>query len=93
MLFITSKAGYVPEDAENLIAREQMIQRLVNQGVPSDSFVKESSHCMHPKFLEIQLDESLDRLNLNTLDVFYLQNAYEGQGPYNTDNVFFDRLA
>jgi len=23
----------------------------------------------------------------------YLQNPYEAQAPYNTDNVFFDRLA
>ena len=48
---------------------------------------------MHPKFLEVQLNESLKRLNVECLDVLYLQNPYEAQGPYNTDNVFFDRLA
>ena len=48
---------------------------------------------MHPKFLEHQLDASLKRLNLECLDVYYLQNPYEAQGPHNTDNVFFDRLA
>lgn len=48
---------------------------------------------MHPTFLKIQLEESLKRLNLECLDVLYLQNPYEAQGPYNTDNVFFDRLA
>ena len=47
---------------------------------------------MHPTFLKIQLEESLKRLNLECLDVLYLQNPYEAQGPYNTDNVFFDRL-
>ena len=47
---------------------------------------------MHPAFLKDQLEGSLSRLNLDTLDVFYLQNPYEAQGPYNTDNVFFDRL-
>lgn len=41
----------------------------------------------------MQLEESLKRLNLECLDVLYLQNPYEAQGPYNTDNVFFDRLA
>ena len=50
-------------------------------------------HCMHPPFLKGQLEESLKRLNLECLDVFYLQNPYEAQGPYNTDNFFFDRLA
>ena len=31
-------------------------------------------------------------MNLEALDVLYLQNPYEGQGPFNTDNVFYDRL-
>ena len=52
----------------------------------------EQAHSMHPLFLQDQLEGSLKRLNLDTLDVLYLQNAYEAQGPYNTDNVFFDRL-
>ena len=93
MLFVGSKAGYIPEDAHEMISREDMISQLVNQeGVPEDSIVMESNHCMHPKFLEHQINSSLDRLNLECLDVFYLQNPYEAQGPYNTDNVFFDRL-
>ena len=61
--------------------------------MPEDSIQKESMHCMHPKFLEQQLEESLDRLKLECLDIYYLQNPYEAQGAYNTDNVFFDRLA
>ena len=31
-------------------------------------------------------------MNLETLDLFYLHNPYEAQGPYNTDNVVFDRV-
>lgn len=69
-----------------------MVEKLVEAGVPRDSFVKESGHCLDPKFLEISLEESLKRLNLETLDVLYLHNPYEAQGPFNTDNVFFDRL-
>ena len=71
-----------------------MIGHLVNEvGVPEDAITQESGHCLHPKFLEHQLDETLKRLNLECLDVYYLHNPYEGQGPYNTDNVFFDQLA
>ena len=61
--------------------------------MPESGFVKESGHSLHPKFLRMSVDQSLERLNLNTLDVVYLQNCYEAQGPFNTDNVFFDRLA
>lgn len=52
----------------------------------------ESGHCLDPKFLEFQLDETLKRLNLECLDCYYLHNPYEAHGPYNTDNVFYDRL-
>ena len=78
MLFVASKAGYVPEDAHELITQEQMINLMVNEhGVPEDSFVKETAHSLDPKFLEVQLDQSLERLNLECLDVLYLHNPYE----------------
>jgi len=50
-----------------------MINKLVTEvGVPEDEIQVESAHSMHPAFLEHQLDESLKRLNLECLDVFYL---------------------
>jgi len=52
-LFVGSKGGYVPEDATELISQREMITKMVREvGVPEDSIVKESGHCMHPKFLE-----------------------------------------
>ena len=77
-----------------MISQREMILKLIEEAkVPEESIVKESGHCMHPKFIEHQLEESLKRLNLECLDCYYLHNPYEGQGPYNTDNIFFDRLA
>jgi len=50
-----------------------MIDNLINDhGVPVEAFVKESGHCLHPKFLEEQLEGSLTRMNLEAVDVFYL---------------------
>lgn len=60
--------------------------------MPEGEISIEQGHSMHPKYLEESIRGSLERLNLETLDVLYLQNPYEAQGPYNTDNVFFDRL-
>lgn len=92
-LVISSKGGYIPEDAERMISRTDEINRMVGKlGVPEEEIVMESGHSLHPAFLKDQLEQSLARLNLDSLDVYYLQNAYEAQGPYNTDNVFFDRL-
>lgn len=50
-LFIASKAGYVPEDGLNMISQREMIERYIESGIPADSFVKESGHCLHPEFL------------------------------------------
>jgi predicted aldo/keto reductase-like oxidoreductase len=49
-------------------------------------------HCLHPRFLELQLEGSLQRMMLDSLDIFYLQNPYEAQGPYTTERVFKERL-
>ena len=92
-LFITSKAGYIPEDAENEITQRAMIEMLIKDyEVPEKEIVQQSGHCLHPIFLKKSLEDSLERLNLECLDVLYLHNPYEAQGPHNTDNVFFDRL-
>lgn len=48
---------------------------------------------MHPNYLDHQLQSSLSNLGLDTLDLYYLHNAYEMQGPHMTDNVFYDKLA
>jgi len=69
-----------------------MIKSLIEDGVPEDSIVKKSGHCLHPVFLRRSVEESLQRLNLQTLDIVYIHNPYEAQGPFNTDNVFFYRL-
>jgi aryl-alcohol dehydrogenase-like predicted oxidoreductase len=72
-LFVTSKAGYIPEDATELISQREMIEKLVTiVGVPDSDIVRETGHCMHPLFLDHSLEESLSRLNLECLDVFYL---------------------
>lgn len=70
-----------------------MIQRFIDSGVPQDSFVKESGHCMHPEFLKQSVEQSLKRLNLDCLDLVYLHNPYEAQGPYNLDSVVYDRMS
>lgn len=77
-LFIASKGGYVAEDAEKMISKNDEIRRMLGElGVPEEDIVKETGHCLHPKFLKDQLEKSLQRLNLETLDLYYLHNPYE----------------
>ena len=72
-LFVASKVGYLPEDAENMISRAELAQTLISDvGVPQEEIIQESGHCMHPKFIKHQIAGSLERLNLECLDVYYL---------------------
>ncbi len=49
-------------------------------------------HCLHPKFLAFQLDQSRRNLGLDTVDLLYIHNPYEMHGPLATAEVFMDRL-
>jgi uncharacterized protein YyaL (SSP411 family)/aryl-alcohol dehydrogenase-like predicted oxidoreductase len=83
---IVSKAGYVQGRNHTLAsARKQ-------NSVPFPEMVEYSEglwHCIHPEWLADQLTRSLDRLGLETLDLFLLHNpeyfladaAKRGQGP------------
>lgn len=63
-LVIATKAGYIPEDGVKMISQGEMIKKYIEEGVPEDSFVKQSGHCLHPLFLRKSVEESLLRLNL-----------------------------
>jgi len=39
MLFVSSKAGYIPEDGQEMISQREMIEILVKADVPVDSIV------------------------------------------------------
>jgi uncharacterized protein YyaL (SSP411 family)/aryl-alcohol dehydrogenase-like predicted oxidoreductase len=68
---VVSKIGYV--QGENLA----LAQEREAAGKPFPEMVKymdECWHCLHPEFLRDQLTRSLDRLQLETLDVCLLHN-------------------
>ena len=68
---IVSKAGYV--QGKNYV----QAQNRENEGRACPEMVKLRPglwHCLHPEFLKVQLDESLERLGLETLDVLLLHN-------------------
>ena len=70
-LVVVSKAGYLQGENYNLS------QERKSQGKPFPDLVTvlpNLEHCIHPEFLEDQLTRSLERLKLQTLDVFLLHN-------------------
>lgn len=96
-LFVCSKIGYVPEDADAGRRAHSFVQELVeDKRMEIDDVVFDEKnrpvHCMHPEFLSQQLALSLRNLGLETLDVMYLHNAVESQGAVLTPELFEKRL-
>ena len=96
-LVVVSKIGYAQaSNHARALAREK-------SGQPFEEMVHyddELWHCIHPSFLDDQLERSLERLGLETLDVcllhnpeYYLSDAAKKEGV--TDEVrdiFYDRV-
>nr|MBI3613084.1 aldo/keto reductase [Nitrospirota bacterium] len=71
-VIVVSKIGYV--QGQNL----KLAEARERAGKPYPEMVKYGEgiwHCLHPEFLADQLDLSLDRLGLETLDVLLLHNV------------------
>ncbi len=71
-IIVVSKIGYV--QGQNLVRA----QGREKSGKPYPEMVKYDDalwHCLHPEFLADQLEASLDRLGLQTLDVCLLHNV------------------
>lgn len=70
-VIIVSKAGYLQgqnyDFSQQRKAQGKAFKDLVDFGEGME-------HCIHPEFLEDQLERSLERLNLNVLDFFLLHN-------------------
>lgn len=91
----TTKGGFVPFDgaaprSQNEF-RRYLEETFINTGVCSwDDFVQ-GQHCMTPKYLAHQLEQSLRNLKLEAVDVYYLHNP-ESQLAEVKREDFYQRL-
>ena len=74
-LVICTKGGYLPFDGEPpRDARRYFEETFVRPGIASFSDMVAGSHCMTPRYLEHQINQSLNNLGLESLDVYYVHN-------------------
>lgn len=74
-ILICTKGGYLPFDGEPPRNVQQYIEdAFVKTGIAEFADFIGGSHCMTPKYLQSQIDQSLGNMGLETLDVFYLHN-------------------
>ena len=51
-LFIASKNGYIPDDADHGTSASMLIQQLTEDNLITKEDVAAEIHCMHPSFLD-----------------------------------------
>lgn len=72
---------------------KERIDDLVNKSKIENKDIIADTHCIHPNFLDFQLETSLKNLGLETLDLYYLHNFAESQLALIGDKKFYDKLA
>lgn len=91
-LVICTKGGYLPFDSDpprNI--KEYVEETFVTPGIASfDDFVG-GSHCMTPKYLQSQLEQSLQNMGVDCVDVYYIHNP-ESQLGHVSQAEFYYRL-
>lgn len=92
-LFIATKNGYIPDDADKGKSAAMLIQELIEEEKITKEDVAAEIHSMHPNFLEHQLQCSKTNLGLQTIDLMYLHNAYESWSHFLSHEEFMDKLA
>jgi aryl-alcohol dehydrogenase-like predicted oxidoreductase len=92
-IVICTKGGYLPFDgAPPPDLRAYFQENFVEQGIATFDDLVGGSHCMTPKYLESQINQSLRNMNLDALDVFYIHNP-ESQLSEIAPSTFEARLA
>ncbi|MFN2492884.1 MAG: aldo/keto reductase [Pyrinomonadaceae bacterium] len=89
---VCTKGGYLPFDGEPpQDIRRYVEETFVQTGIASLADIVGGSHCMTPKYLQNQLDQSLQNMNLECVDVYYIHNP-EAQLGHVSEDEFYTRL-
>jgi aryl-alcohol dehydrogenase-like predicted oxidoreductase len=92
---VTTKGGYIPFDNEPPRSQREFMTYLeetfVKPGICDWKDFVQGSHCMTPRYLAHQLDQSLRNLKLDAVDVYYIHNP-ESQFAEVSREEFYRRL-
>ncbi len=91
-IFVATKGGYVPfEGNPPLNVRGWIQERYIDRGLLEQKDLACGSHALAPAFLEDQVGRSLENLQLNCIDLYYLHNP-EVQAAEVLPEVFRSRM-
>jgi aryl-alcohol dehydrogenase-like predicted oxidoreductase len=85
-IVVCTKGGYLPFDSEPPTdVRGYVEETFVRAGIIGFSDIVAGSHCMRPAYLQSQIDQSLDNMNLDCVDLYYLHNPETQLGIISQD--------
>jgi aryl-alcohol dehydrogenase-like predicted oxidoreductase len=91
-IVVCTKGGYLPFDgAPPRDVRCYIEETFVKPGIAGLEDFVGGSHCMTPSYLEHQLQQSLQNMNLECVDVYYVHNP-ESQLDHVSETEFYRRL-
>jgi aryl-alcohol dehydrogenase-like predicted oxidoreductase len=77
-LVVCTKGGYLPFDSEppkgQAGVRAYVEETFVKTGIVELSDIVAGSHCMTPRYLAHQIDQSLRNIGVEAIDVYYIHN-------------------
>ncbi len=89
---ICTKGGYLPFDGQPPSdVRQYVEERFIKTGIATWGEIAGGAHCMSPRYLDNQLEQSLQNLNLSGVDVYYVHNP-ESQLSAVPHDEFWKRL-
>jgi aryl-alcohol dehydrogenase-like predicted oxidoreductase len=90
---ICTKGGYLPFDgAPPRNVQAYLEETFVKPGIARFEDFAGGSHCMTPPYLQHQLDQSLQNMDLECVDVYYIHNP-ESQLSSVSEEEFYTRLS
>jgi aryl-alcohol dehydrogenase-like predicted oxidoreductase len=89
---LATKGGFVPFDGERPEDPGRYVrEEYVDPGIAPREALARGSHCIHPDFLDDQLDRSLANLDTSTIDLYYVHNP-EAQLAERSREEVYDQL-
>ena len=91
-IIVCTKGGYLPfAGAPPQDVRRYVEDTFIKTGIASWGDIAGGSHCMAPRYLENQLEQSLGNMRLSCVDVYYVHNP-ESQLSAVSPAEFWQRL-
>lgn len=77
-IIIATKGGYIPFDgAPPKDMRDYFRETFIKPGIATPEDIVSGSHCMTPRYIENQLENSLKNLGIDCIDIYYIHNPEE----------------